>query len=61
LIITELLNTYDEEITSFEHLQDDLYQVYVEIDGSELTYVVVLHLPSWLLTWVCSTYPCLFN
>ncbi|MHB8061309.1 MAG: hypothetical protein ACYDG2_01540 [Ruminiclostridium sp.] len=41
LVATDLLNIYDVKISRIEHLQDDIYQVYVEIEGSEVPYVVV--------------------
>lgn len=41
LIETDLFNTYGEEITRFEYLEDDLYQVYIQKDGSEIPYVTV--------------------
>jgi hypothetical protein len=41
LAATDLLNTYDEKISHIEHLQDNLYQVYIKIDGSDVPYVVV--------------------
>lgn len=41
LVATDLLNAYDEKISHIEHLQDDLYQVYINKDGSEVPYVVV--------------------
>lgn len=41
LVATDLFNTYNKKISHIEHLQDDLYQVYIEIDGSDVPYVVV--------------------
>ncbi|MHC1723851.1 MAG: hypothetical protein AB9836_11695 [Aminipila sp.] len=41
LVETDLFNAYDKKISHIEHLEDDLYQVYVNIDGSEIPYVVV--------------------
>lgn len=41
LVATDLFNTYDEKISHIEHLQDNLYQVYIKIDGSDVPYVVV--------------------
>jgi hypothetical protein len=41
LVAIDLLNSYDVEISKLEYLEDDLYQVYVKIEGSEVPYVVV--------------------
>ena len=37
----DLYDKYGEKVTKLEHLQDDLYQAYIEKDGSEIPYVVV--------------------
>lgn len=42
LAATDLLNTYDEKISRIEHLEDDLYQIYVKLDDdTEVVYVTV--------------------
>ena len=37
----DLYDKYGEKVTKLEHLQDDLYQSYIEKYGSEIPYVVV--------------------
>ncbi|MEQ8156264.1 MAG: hypothetical protein ABRQ25_15530 [Clostridiaceae bacterium] len=37
----DLYDTYGEKVVRLEHLQDDLYQAYVVINGYEVPYVVV--------------------
>jgi len=41
LTAIDLLNLYDEKISKIELLEDNLYQVYVIKDGTEVPYVVV--------------------
>ena len=37
----ELFDVYGQEVVKLEHLEGDLYQAYVNIDGSEVPYVTV--------------------
>lgn len=37
----DLYDKYGEKVTRLEHLQDGLYQAYIEKDGQEIPYVVV--------------------
>lgn len=37
----DLYETYGEKVVKIEHLRDDLYQAYVEKNGSQVPYVVV--------------------
>ena len=37
----DLKDTYGEEVVKLEHLEGDLYQAYVNKDGSEVPFVVV--------------------
>lgn len=37
----ELFEVYGQEVVKLEHLEGDLYQAYVNIDGSEVPYVTV--------------------
>ena len=37
----DLYDTYSEEVVKLEHLEGDLYQAYVNKDGSEVPFVVV--------------------
>lgn len=37
----DLLESYGEKVIRIEGLNDDLYQAYIELDGSEVPYVVV--------------------
>lgn len=37
----DLYDTYSEEVVKMEHLEGDLYQAYVNKDGSEVPFVVV--------------------
>ncbi len=41
LVKKDIYDTYGEKVVRFEKLENDLYQVYVEIDGEEVPYVVV--------------------
>lgn len=41
LFESDLYNTYGKTVSRLEHLQGDLYQAYVMIDGSEVPYVAV--------------------
>lgn len=41
LFKSDFANVYGEKVTRFENLEGDLYQVYVEIEGAEVPYVVV--------------------
>lgn len=42
LAAIDLLNTYNEKISRIEHLEDDLYQIYVKLDdNTEVVYVTV--------------------
>lgn len=41
LFKNDLKEKYGEEVVKLEHLQDDLYQAYVNKDGSEIPFVVV--------------------
>lgn len=37
----ELFDVYGQEVVKLEHIEGDLYQAYVNIDGSEVPYVTV--------------------
>lgn len=41
LFAKDLLNEYNQKISHMEHLEGDLYQAYVIIEGQEVPYVVV--------------------
>ncbi|WP_243158101.1 hypothetical protein [Aminipila terrae] len=41
MVKSDIAKDYDEKVSKIELLQDDLYQVYIEKDGSEIPYVVV--------------------
>jgi hypothetical protein len=41
LVATDLLNAYGEKISRIEPLQDTLYQIYINIEGLDVPYVVV--------------------
>ena len=41
LFKNELFDVYGQEVVKLEHLEGDLYQAYVNIDGSEVPYVTV--------------------
>lgn len=41
LFKSDLKETYGEEVVKLEHLEGDLYQAYVNKDGSEVPFVVV--------------------
>lgn len=37
----DLYETYGEKVVKIEHLKDDLFEAYIEKDGSQIPYVVV--------------------
>lgn len=41
LTTKDLMSTYGEKVSKITHLEDNLYQIYVIKDGSEVPYVVV--------------------
>lgn len=41
LFEADLLKTYGQTVSRYEKLQDNLYQAYIKIDGSEVPYVAV--------------------
>lgn len=41
MFATDLMNIYNEKVIRIEHLEEDLYQAYIQKDGAEIPYVVV--------------------
>lgn len=48
LVKSDVFMIYGRKAVRFEHLEKDLYEVFVEIDGSEVAYLVVSSRTGWI-------------